>query len=147
MTVRKGWIAAIVLLSSLGFAWGDTSHVAADTMIDLIDVEASYGTAPGLVVTNIESRKEGQRYVRARFDLTGLPSRDRIDGAYLRIWVDQVSSAGFVGLHRVWDPWDESSVTAETLPFIERFPFATIEIATVDQGRFRAFDVTGAVID
>jgi hypothetical protein len=91
----------------------------------------------------------GTRRTFAQFDSTTLPNGTTgadIDRATLRLFIDDVLSAGNIDIHRVTSSWEESSLTFNNSPTFDVTPFASnVAIATGDEHKFITIDITAEV--
>ena len=73
------------------------------------------------------------------FDVSGISSPV---SATLRVAVQSVAGEGPVSVHRILGPWDELTVTANTIPSVDPTPIATQEITSGAVSGWVAFDIS-----
>ncbi len=124
-----------VLCLAMGLARAQTGTLAADTAVTSTHPATNYGSLSNLYVNNAST-------VLLRFDLGTLPSAANaasVTKATLRLFVNRVNTPGVITLSSVGAAWNESAVTAQTLPVtgnaLEVFP-------VTDENQYITVDVT-----
>ncbi len=95
-----------------------------------------------------DDRDGDGQYTLTRFDLSTLPADavgDDVARATLRLWVNEVGSAGTVTLHRLLDDWGEYDRNLQ-VPY-DTEPVAQVTIDRDGEGRTVTVDITQAVRD
>lgn len=123
-------------------AQGDTVHVLSDTSINLAITSQINGADTSLVIRN--SGGGGERHTFLRFDLSTLPPGVPVSRATLRLWVSVVNDEGPVDIYSVLGPWDESTLSAATLPPLGPI-IGSVNFSAADQGNFITADITTLV--
>jgi len=124
-------VAAAVCLPSLRAA---DIPVQQDTYVSSSASGSNFGTA---VTLNIGSGSAGL----VQFDLSSIPAGP-VAVAYLKVYVDKVTTSGSISLSAVTSSWAESTVTFSVQPSVA-LPFATAPVSTANT--FVLFDVTAQV--
>lgn len=122
-----------------------TLHTTDDATIDLSKPNKNEGDKKDLEVRNTGSGGEHQVFVR--FDLSPLPNGAAVDKAVLRLWTNKVKNEGALDLHVVMDPWDETSLTAGTVPLLFPAFVSGVPITGTEEDHFVTIDVTQQVQD
>jgi hypothetical protein len=127
--------------------YAHTLHVENDTYNNSGMANSVNGMSDNIVVRDTNGIRQGY----ARFDLSTLPngitSAD-IEKATLRLFVNDVNSAGSIDIHRVTAAWDELTLSFNSSPTINPVPFAAnVAFANTDEENFITIDITAELID
>lgn len=128
-----------VLLAAAVPARAQSLPLAADTYIVPSAPTTNYGTSVNLVAGPT------RRVALLRFDLAGLPAgttSDTVAGATLTVWVQRANQDGMLQVLPVGGAWEETVVTAATVPTLGE-TISTAPVAAT--GGYVTFDVTGMV--
>ena len=128
--------AVLLVAGTLPLAalWAADVPAVQDTYISSAAPAGNYGTAGTL---NIASGNAAL----VQFDLSSIPPSSTVPVAYLRIYVDKVTTGGSLSFSQVTSAWGETSVTFPG-PSIAA-PFATVAVTTANT--FVLVDVTALV--
>jgi hypothetical protein len=105
-TIIRALVAGTLLLPGL---WAQSGTLAADAYISSASPTTNFGTAPTLSIAPGNT-------ALVQFDLSGIPANANVAAAFLRVFVDKVTTAGAVQYALVTSPWAEGTVTFSTSP-------------------------------
>ncbi len=109
--------------------------LAGDTYISSGSAASNFGTATTLNIASGNS-------ALVQFDLTAIPASANVATAYLRVYVDRVTSGGSLSYALATSPWTQNAVTFNTQPATGA-PFATSPISVANS--FVLVNVTSQV--
>ena len=132
-------VGALGCLLCSGPLVAQTLDVAEDSYTRTDSPSRNFGGNSALWISHWSSR-----HAYLQFGQSTLPN-ETVISAVLRIALDQVSNDGDIAVHAIQSPWDEASVTAESMPTIDPQAIATASVAPGDGGSELSFDVTSAV--
>ena len=137
MTIRSFFKALPVLLAgaTVPVLLATDAPVSGDTYISASSPSSNFGAATSV---NIAPGTLGL----VQFDLSSFPPGTTISVAYLRIFVNAVTTAGTLTFAPVTSPWSESTATFASSPTIGS-PIAAIPVSTAKT--FLLVDVTSLV--
>lgn len=130
-------------LSSLAMA--DTINITNDAHIDLGSPADNVGTVPNLAVSNIVSKRSGEKLTFVSYDLLPLPAGAQLEQAILRLFVGKVHTEGLIDLYLVTELWEEHTISGLNDPAIDAAPFTDFVLTQADEGHFVLIDVTPEV--
>lgn len=125
-----------------GVMWAVDAPLTADTYVSTANPTTNFGARGNIVVSNGAS---GDRAL-LQFDLGGLPpgtTADEIASASLRIYVNQVVSAGQIAVYVVNGPWSEATVNGRNQPTLGALVLGSIPVT--GSNAFIRIDVTPLV--
>lgn len=128
-------LPALVAATTLPLLWAADAPVVADTYISAGSPSANFGSAVNL---SIGPGNSGL----VQFDLSSFPTGTTISVAYLRIFVNTVTTGGTLTFSQLTSAWTEGTVTFGTAPTAAS-PFATIPVSAGKS--FLLVDVTALV--
>jgi hypothetical protein len=130
---------ALWLLPHLSFALQVT--LTDDAFTNSAQPNATSGTNAQLFVS-------GTRNSYLKFDLSTLPGGTQgiaIQRAILKLWVNQVTTAGAFDVYPVSGVWTEEALTANGAPPVGPVAVAGVSVATTQTGMFVPVDITALV--
>src|SRR5687767_14499824 len=122
----------------------DTLNVAADAQTSSTQPNSKYGLLPVMTVRSTPAGSILNSY--AQFDLSALPDAPTVDKTVLRLWVDLVMTSGTIEVVPVLEPWQESTITANTAPALGE-PITSFAVTTGDSLHFIDVDITALMQD
>jgi hypothetical protein len=134
-----GLAAALSLLMATAVE-ADTFLIEADGYVSLGLPNRSFGHDREIRVRTSSPTRQGF----LRFDLAAQPLDVEIHRATLRAHVVQVVNPGTVVFHLVEGPWDEDTLTADTMPALGA-AFASLDLGSDDSDTYVDVDITDAV--
>jgi hypothetical protein len=137
MTIRSFFKALPVLVvgATAPALLATDAPVTGDTYLSSSSPASNFGAATSV---NIAPGTSGL----VQFDLSAFPPGTAVSVAYLRIFVNAVTTGGTLNFSQVSSPWSESTVTFVTSPSVGA-PFAAIPVSTAKT--FLLVDVTSQV--
>jgi Collagen triple helix repeat (20 copies)/TGF-beta propeptide len=125
-------VIASPLLPSLGAV---EAPVAADTYVSSASPAANFGTAANLIVAPGNT-------ALMQFDLSAVPPSATVASAYLRLYVNKLTTPGTLDVATVTSSWSEAGVTFSTMPTAGA-ALGSVPISVADS--FLVVDVTAQV--
>jgi Collagen triple helix repeat (20 copies) len=110
--------------------------VVGDTYISSGSPNTTFGTSPTLTVAAGNS-------ALVQFDLSGYAPTETVAAAYLRIFVDKVTTGGALQFTQVTSSWVEGAATFNTAPGVAGSAFGTASASTASQ--FVVVDISALV--
>lgn len=137
MTIQTIFRALPVLLAAgtIPSLLATNAPVIADTYVSASSPGANFGTATSISIAPGNSGL-------VQFDLSSFPVGTTISVAYLRIFVNTVTTGGTLLLSQLTSSWAEGSVTSSSIP-TSSSPFASIPVSVGKS--FVLVDVTSVV--
>jgi len=97
-----------------------TLYAVADAYVDSLNPDTNYGSATELIVA-MNDQPSAAAQTLIRFDLSSIPANATIQSATLSLDMIQATGASTVMLsvNLCWDPWQENTVTHNSVPFFD----------------------------
>jgi hypothetical protein len=139
-------LTAAALLLVCASSWADTellpltddAFVAGDVDI-WQQADNNYGADSNLFV-----HAYGPKQSLLRFDAASI-SGQTVTNATLRLYLNDIRSAGTISVHAITSSWNEGSVTWNNRPPAEGSAAAVVNVTTSDEGSVISIDVTNVV--
>ena len=131
-------------LAAISALRADTLNVAGDAQTSSALPNTKFGLLPIMTVRNAQTGAILNSY--AKFDLSALPDSPSVDKTVLRLWVNLVPTPGTIEVLPVLEPWQESTITANSSPALGS-PIASFAVASGDCFHFIDVDITALVQD
>ncbi len=125
-------VAGTFLLPSL---WAVTPTLSGDTYVASATPATNFGSSASLDVGS-------GSLTLVQFDLSSIPSTATVGVAYLRVYVDKLTTSGSLAYALVTSPWNENTVTYSSQPSAAS-PFTTLPVSIANS--FVLVDVTPQV--
>ncbi len=117
--------------------------VVDDSFVNDFAVAATHGDQQRIV---INQNQNSTGYVK--FDITALSileNADEVDLAILKLWVQDVDTAGSVEIYAIDANWDEVSLNASNAPILSGAPVATFDVTSGASNDFLLVNITDQV--
>ena len=135
---------SLILITIAALATGTfgQSVLVSDAHTSATTANGNFGTAQALAISAIN-----RTYVK--FDIIStLPSGTKADdvaSAFVKFYVNKVSTAGKFDVYPLLSDWDEKTITANNAPIIGPLAQTTQQITRDVQGNFLSIDITNVV--
>jgi hypothetical protein len=143
---RIGLASLAVALSLTAGPWlrADTLNVAGDAQTSSTQPNTKFGVLPLMTVRSAPNGTVYKSYTQ--FDLAALPDAPSVDKAVLRLWVAAVLAPGTIDVVPILDPWQESTITANSSPALGS-PLTSFPVSSSDSLHLINVDITALVQD
>ncbi|HEX8535070.1 MAG TPA: DNRLRE domain-containing protein [Allosphingosinicella sp.] len=125
-------------------AVAQTSSTLSPTQDTDIRANATGSNCGSCTTVNVRAHSTGEYRALYQFDLSGIPSGQRLTSATLRIWVTTASSTA-VSVHRVTQSWGESTLTWANSSGLTHDSLASASFTPSATSRYYDIDVTSLV--
>jgi hypothetical protein len=134
-------------LSSLVLLALPHTALAQSALTDDADVSLSSGNTNHGANSNLNVSAGENIYLKFKLAATLPPgtSGSKIGRATLKLYIAKVNTAGKLDVYAVSGTWDESSITANTIPALGNLVTTTAQVGEDKQGQFFVIDITSLV--